>query len=82
MQIFQTIEAARIVFVTGILNFIIGFIIFGSCRWIPLSRFFKNWMKSRLFQRIYKYHTYLWWVFWISVGVHIVFAIGRLGLPF
>lgn len=82
MLFFHSIEAVRIIYITGITNFLFGFIIFTSCRWIPVARLTKGLMKNRFFQKIYKYHAFIWWAFWISVIVHTVFAIGYIGFPF
>ncbi len=39
-------------------------------------------MKYPFYRRIYGFHCYIWWVFWGSVMVHAVFAIGSIGFPF
>ena len=82
MDAFRTVEALRVVFITGLTNLLFGFVIFTSCRWVPVARLTKVVMQSKFFQKIYKYHAFIWWVFWVSVAVHTVFAIGYIGFPF
>jgi hypothetical protein len=39
-------------------------------------------MKYSAFQNFYKYHCYIWRVFWPSVLLHSVLALMFFGLPF
>ena len=82
MQIFISIIGARIIFITAIVNIVTILLIYLSCRCLPTSRLGKNWMKNITFKNFYKFHCYLWWIFGISVVIHVVFAIVRLGVPF
>ena len=71
--------AVRIIFFLGITNVVSGILIFFSCRCLPGSRFGKGLMNHRYYQRFFKLHCYIWWVFWISVMVHAVLAMIYLG---
>jgi len=84
MQLFQSIIAHWIVYVLGVVNLLTGILIVFTCRCFPGSRLIGklNLMKKPAFQRLFKYHCYIWWVFWISVIVHAVFAIAFFGVPF
>jgi len=82
MLIFTPIISARIIFIAALINIITILLIYLSCRCLPTSRIGKNWMKNATYKNFYKYHCYLWWIFVISVIIHIVFAIARLGVPF
>ncbi len=75
MNVLTTILAARILIILGIINFITGALIFFTCRCLPGSKLGSNLMKHRKYQRFFKYHCYLWWVFWPSVMLHAVVAI-------
>ncbi|MBI2869041.1 MAG: hypothetical protein HYX96_04360 [Chloroflexi bacterium] len=81
---FQTPLAAQVIFVLGILNLALALLIVVSCRCIPVWRLTRrlNLMNKPSYKSFYKYHCYLWWVFWPSVTVHVIFAVGRLGFPF
>jgi len=82
VNIFESIAAARIIFIFGIINFVTGMLVLLSCRCIAGARITGNLMKYKIYQRFYKYHCYIWWVFWTSVIVHAVFAVAFLGIPF
>jgi len=73
--------AVRIIFSLGIINVISGILIFFTCRCLPGSRIGKGWMANRYYQRFFKLHCYIWWVFWISVMIHAILVFIYLGLP-
>jgi hypothetical protein len=77
-----TLAATRIIFILGIVNLAGGLAIFFSCRCLPGAKIGKNLMKHRWYQRFFKLHCYIWWIFWSSVVVHAIFAIVYLGIPF
>jgi hypothetical protein len=74
--------ATRVIFVLGIINLVTGLLIFFSCRCLPGSRLGKGWMKHKWYQRFFKMHCFIWWVFWSSVVVHAIFVMVYLGWPF
>jgi hypothetical protein len=76
------LTALRILFVLGIVNLVTGLAIFLTCRCLPGAKIGKNLMKRRWFQAVFKYHCYIWWIFWASVIVHTLFAIKYIGWPF
>ncbi len=83
MDIFYTTFGARVIFVLGITNLVMGLMVALSCRCIPGLRILRGkLMQYRAYQRFYSYHCYYWWVFWASVVVHAIFALGRVGVPF
>ena len=82
MDIFQSVFSARLIFVLGIINLISGVLVLFTCRCIPALSFTGKIMQNKFYSRIYKYHCIIWWVFWISVIVHAVFAIALYGAPF
>ena len=81
MDIFQSIIAVRVIYTFGIINLVAGMLVLSTCRCIPGLKIASNLMKYPAYQRFYKYHCYLWWVFWTSVMVHAIFAIAFLGVP-
>ena len=81
MDIFHSIFAARLIFILGIVNLVTGFLILMSCRCIPGMGFGRRLMKYPSYQKFFKFHCYLWWIFWPSVTVHAIFAIGLFGIP-
>ncbi len=82
MNIFQSIIAARLIFVLGIINLVTGVLIILTCRCMAGTRLTSKLMKYPTYQRFFSYHCYIWWIFWASVVIHVIFAIGLLGNPF
>ena len=78
----STLTATRVIFSLGMVNLVSGLLIFFSCRCLPGSRLGKRLVKFKWYQRFFKLHCYIWWVFWTSVVVHAVFAIIYIGWPF
>jgi hypothetical protein len=77
---FQSI-AVPVIFILGIFNVVIGLLILLSCRCIPGLKLTDGLMRYPAYKCFYKYHCYLWWVFWPSVLVHAIFAIAFFGIP-
>lgn len=82
MSIFDSIVALRVIFILGIINLVAGILVLFSCRCVPGLKITHRLMQYRAYTRFYKYHCYIWWVFWLSVIVHAVFAIMFSGIPF
>jgi hypothetical protein len=82
VSIFQTAAAARLVFVLGIVNLVFVTSILFTCRCLPTWSVTKPIMKHKWYQRVYKFHCYLWWILIPSVIVHAIFALGLYGVPF
>jgi hypothetical protein len=78
----SALTASRVIVSLGIINLVTGLLIFFSCRCFPGSRVGKLLMKQRWYQRFFKLHCYIWWIFWGSVVVHAIFAIIYFGWPF
>ncbi len=81
MDIFQPIIVTRVIVILGIINLVTGGLIFFSCRCIPGSRITGKLMKYSAYKRFYKYHCYIWRVFWPSVIVHAILAFTLVGIP-
>lgn len=82
VDIFQSIIAARVIFVLGIVNVVTGILILLTCRCIAGVKLAGKLMKYPAYQRLFSYHCYIWWIFWVSVMIHAIFAIGLMGNPF
>ena len=82
MEIFYTLFAARLIFFLGMLNIVSGVAVLITCRCIGVSSISGRLMRYSWFQRFYSLHCYIWWIFWISVIIHAIFAIGVSGIPF
>lgn len=82
MELFQSIVAARVLFVLGIINLVGGILIFLSCRCLSGSAILSRVRRHPFYQRLFSYHCYIWWIFWLSVIVHAILGIGLLGNPF
>jgi len=81
MSIFQSILAARLIFVLGIINLVTGVLVLLTCRCIPSWKLTSGLMKYKGYKRFYHYHCYIWWIFWVSVIVHAIFAVSFYGVP-
>ena len=75
MDIVQIIKAL------GILNLTMAILLFISCRCIPATKMFSHIMEHSWYKSYYKYHCYLWYVFWTSVVIHASLAIAFLRVP-
>ena len=82
MSIFRSVLGSQIIFVFGIINLVTGLTLVFSCRWFPLSKITAKIAKNKTYKSFFKYHNYIWWIFWFSVIIHVIFAIGQLGIPF
>jgi len=72
----------KILYLAGITNIIFLLLTFFSCRCLmgpKLSRWFaqRDW-----FRRLYKYHCFFWWGFFLSVIIHTILAFYLFGNPF
>jgi hypothetical protein len=81
MDIFNSLLAIRVIIILGIINLVTGALVFFSCRCLGGSKLGNRLMKYRGYQRFYKYHCYIWRVFWPSVMVHAVLALVFFGWP-
>ena len=82
MCIFHGVFASRLILILGIVNFVTGFLLLFTCRVIPAFKPTRGLMQHAFYKSFYRYHVYLWWIFWVSVIVHVIFAINFLGWPF
>lgn len=82
MEIFYTAFAMRLIFILGIINILSGIAVLLTCRCVGMAGLGQKLMKYSWFKRFYAFHCQIWWIFWVSVMVHAVFAIGSTGIPF
>ena len=75
MSIFDPLLATRLIVILGIINLVTGVLVFFSCRCLPGSGLGNRLMKYKGYQRFYKYHCYIWRVFWPSVMIHAILAV-------
>ena len=81
MDVFQSAIVSKLIFILGVINLSTAILIFGSCRCIPGSKIFGRLMNYSPYNRFFKYHCYIWRVFWPSVIVHAFLAIMFFGWP-
>jgi hypothetical protein len=72
----------RIIFWLGILNAVTAALLLFSCRCVPTMALFKGLMTHPWYKTFFKYHCYVWWVFWTSVIIHVSLAIGVYGINY
>ena len=75
------ILAQQIIFVSGLINVISLLFVFFSCRCLMGKRITKFLWKSDIYKKIYKYHGFFWWIFFISVSFHSILALIVYGVP-
>lgn len=71
----------NIILTLGIINFVSGLAIMITCRCLPTSKWGKGLMNYRPYKAFYKFHCFIWWVFWPSVMAHALLAIVTFGWP-
>jgi len=81
MDIIHSIAVARTIFILAIVNLATGAAIFFSCRCISGIAWGPRLMQVGWFRRFYRFHCYIWWVFWVSVIVHAVLGLLFFGWP-
>jgi hypothetical protein len=81
MDFFNSLAAARTIYVLGIVNLASGLLIFFTCRCLPGSRIGSRFMSYGPYKLLFRNHCYIWLVFWLSVIVHAVFALKFYGWP-
>ncbi|MDP2729946.1 MAG: hypothetical protein Q8O55_05640 [Dehalococcoidales bacterium] len=81
MNIFDPVLMTRLVIILGIVNLSAGVLIFFSCRCLGGAKLGSKLMKYRTYKGFYKYHCYLWWIFWPSVMIHGLLAVIFIGWP-
>lgn len=79
---FQTVIVGQLVFILGIVNLVLALLLFFSCRCVNQFSFGITLMKKPSFQKFFKFHCYIWWIFFVSIITHAVLAIGYFGIPF
>lgn len=74
--------AAKITYIFGIINIIGLLLVFFTCRCLMGKRITEFLWRRQWYQRVYQTHGIWWWVFFISVVLHIIFALIAYGNPF
>jgi hypothetical protein len=81
MDFFHSLGAARAMVVLGAVAGLSGLLLYFSCRCIAPTPLGTRLMKAAAFMRFYKFHCWLWPVFWLALIAHLVFAISYIGWP-
>ncbi len=82
LDFFKTIEAVRILFLSGIVVLLTSILLMLSCRCIPTKGTLAQVRKASWFQGLFKRHCILWYIFVAGLVVHVIFAFGFIGIPF
>lgn len=81
MDVFYSV-AQWLIYILGIVNLVLGSLIFFTCRCIPGWKLTSGLMQYQAYKRFFRAHCYLWWIFWPSVIVHAIVAIIYFGTPY
>jgi hypothetical protein len=79
---FHSLLAVRIVFIFSILNIVLGVLVLLSCRCIPGSSYFRGILQNKKYLSLYKFHCWLWLIFFVPITIHAILAINVFGVPF
>lgn len=82
MEFLHSIAAFRIFFVLAFINLLGALLVLLSCRCITGVPYGPRLLARPWFRGFYRYHCYIWWVFWLSVVGHAVLALFFAGVPF
>ncbi len=82
MTFFKTIEAVRILFLSGLAVLLLSVLLMLSCRCVPAKGVVGQVRRASWFQSLFKRHCVLWLAFVVGLVVHVVFAFGFIGVPF
>jgi hypothetical protein len=81
VDFFQSLAVARTIFILGVFNLVAALLIFFSCRCLPGSMVGDRLMRYGAYKRFYRYHCYIWRLFWPAIVVHAFFALMFFGWP-
>jgi hypothetical protein len=79
---FKTIEAVRVLILSGLLVLIMSLLIMSSCRCVPAKGPIAAIRRAPWFSKLFSRHCVMWLVFVLILAVHVVFALGFTGNPF
>jgi hypothetical protein len=80
----QSLYNERLAIVLGLITLVAGIGVFASCRTCIslLTRFgIAKPLESPFFRRLYSWHPYFWWAFWMGLILHISTALFHTGFP-
>jgi hypothetical protein len=78
----SALVAMRVLFILGIVNMVTGLVLFFTCRCLPGSKIGKSLMTLHWYRGFFRFHCYIWWIFWVSVVAHAILAMRYIGWPF
>lgn len=73
---------AKLAYILGITNLVGLALVFFSCRCLMGPRLAKMMLKIPGYQKFYLTHCFWWYLFFISVILHVVLAVSAYGNPF
>ena len=82
MEFFKSIEAVRILFLSGLVVLMVSLLIMSSCRCVPAKGPIAAIRRAPWFTKLFSRHCIMWWIFAVVLVVHVVFAGGFIGNPF
>jgi len=74
--------APGIIIALGILGVLSGLLIFLSCRCFPGLKIARKLTNNEKYQRFFKTHCSIWWIFLTLMVVHVVVALLYFLTPF
>ncbi|MEK6885925.1 MAG: hypothetical protein AABX17_03090 [Nanoarchaeota archaeon] len=72
----------RLIFILGITNIISLLVVMSTCRCMGTHKLTLKLYEYKWYQKFYSYHCYYWYVFILSVILHVIFAMILIGIPF
>jgi len=82
LAFFKSIEAVRILFLSGLLLLVVTFLVRASCRCVPPGGPLAAIRDAGWFRGMFSRHCVLWITFVVLLVIHVIFAAGFIGFPF
>ena len=82
MAVIDPVLGIKLVYILGITNLVSILLVFFSCRCLSGVKFVIGMMKYDWYKKFYSMHCIYWWIFAISVVLHVILSFLMLGSPF
>ncbi len=80
-MVLEFLTNIKVLYLLGISNLVFLVLVFLTCRCVMGRQLFEFLWKRPWYQKVFNYHCYLWWGFFLSVLAHTLIAFGLFGNP-
>ncbi len=71
----------KVLFLLGITNLLLLFLVFMSCRCLIGTALFNRLMRHEWYKKFFNFHCWFWRIFFVSVLLHVLLAFLLFGIP-